>query len=172
MICAAPKRWLCHPAVSPRIADMEQKTRQHAKETSGDPWLLGRAVVKDRRAVERCSRALTRYVSSQRDKWEDDQATSMSSSVLSSKAMGSSTACESVSCVLRCGEKESSRTVQESIVLQVSCQHGVKGLYVVPQCESSVQRPGSQLLRIVLQEACRRWCHVNCRSRRLPCHLR
>jgi hypothetical protein len=83
--------------VSPRIADMEQKTRQQAKDTSGNSWLLGRAVVKDRRAVERCSNALMRYVSSHRDRWDDAHATSMSSSVLSSKAMGSNTALGSVS---------------------------------------------------------------------------
>lgn len=161
MICAAPKRWLCHPAVSPRIADMEQKTRQHAKETSGDPWLLGRAVVKDRRAVERCSRALTRYVSSQRDKWEDDHATSISSSVLSSKAMGSSTVRGPVSCLLRRGEKEISRTGQEPVVLQVGRQHGVEGLYVIPQRESSIQRPTSKLFRIALEKARRRRRHTN-----------
>ena len=73
------------------MADIEQKTRQQAKETSGEAGLLCREVVKDRRAVDRCSSALTRYVSLHKDKWDDAQATSISNSVLSSKAIGSNT---------------------------------------------------------------------------------
>lgn len=45
-------------AVSLRIADMEQKTRQHARESFGGSQLFQRAVVEDRMAVERCSSAL------------------------------------------------------------------------------------------------------------------
>lgn len=120
------------------MADIEQKTRQQAKETSGDSELLCREVVKDRRAVDRYSSALTRYASLHKDRWDDAHATSMSNSVLSSNAIGSNTVNDPISCKLGMSREGRLRTSQEAIVLQVRGQHSGECLYVVPHSEPSV----------------------------------
>ena len=48
-----------------------------------------------------------------------------------------------------------SPTSQEPVVFQVGCEHGVEGLYVIPQGES----PTGRLLRITPEEADRVGCN-------------